>query len=439
MKLLKDNFIISKEQFRKIFLVATILIISLYSIAAILSLCGSDYFILNYHNAQMDRIENFLNQYNLMSLINWSFSTIEFTIILFFVINKIPKWYYPLTFYSIPIIIYYLFGLPEIIQTIIPFIFYFIVPIIEQIVDNKKSEYNIKFSIKKYFQSILNILIVVAVSLILQIGIYCIKTGYVDIDNHIMTLSATFVYAMEYDIALLIILFTIRLFKNREKGDNKLCTQVGGFSQTSKTQLQKSKVKKNLTKTQKNKIFFLYLRMYFIQIGTFILVMTLPFLLGKSVEFLVMYLSFCIIRYLLGFNYSLHFKKEQVCAFVGIIVFGFLSLVIPFFYVNLILAIIFGVGLAVVLHLSYKYKGFYLFTKIAKPDKFALLYTFFDGDITEKHVSQMCKHNGLDKIQTNMIVDFTNGNKISYLAWKYKYSQRMMIYKLDEAIEKLIE
>ena len=76
---------------------------------------------------------------------------------------------------------------------------------------------------------------------------------------------------------------------------------------------------------------------------------------------------------------------------------------------------------------------------MAKPDKFALLYTFFDGDITTEHVKKMCKYKGLDKFQTDIIAEFTDGNKISYIAFKHNYSQRMTIYKLDEAIEKLMK
>ena len=417
-------------------LAMSVLTILLYIGAMVASLCGSQYFILNYQNSQMDKIESFLNQHNIYHLVMWLYSTIEFFIISTFVIKRIPKWYYILSFYGIAVIFYYALKVGSAFFTLYPFVFYLIIPIIEQIKDNKKSDYIQKFSFKKYLICILRLVIAVAVSYLLQVMIYVIKTGNWSFENYIMNLSATFIYAIEYDIALLVLLSTITLLANREKGDSELCQVPGGSSQTSMKQSQKSNTK-NLTKTQKNKLRLLYVKFYLTQLGAFLLLMILPFLLGKVFEFLIMYLSFAVARYILGFKYSLHYKKETICITVGVIVFGILSLAVPFFYVNLILAISLGIALAILLHLSYKYKGFYLFNKVAKPDKFAVLYVFFDGDISNLHIKKICNHKGLDTRQTHLICDFMEGNKISYLAWKYNYSQRNLIYKLDEAIEKL--
>lgn len=431
-----DALYLTKKQWKKIMLAMSVLTILLYIGAMVASLCGSQYFILNYQNSQMDKIESFLNQHNIYHLVMWLYSTIEFFIISTFVIKRIPKWYYILSFYGIAVIFYYALKVGSAFFTLYPFVFYLIIPIIEQIKDNKKSDYIQKFSFKKYLICILRLVIAVAVSYLLQVMIYVIKTGNWSFENYIMNLSATFIYAIEYDIALLVLLSTITLLANREKGDSELCQVPGGSSQTSMKQSQKSNTK-NLTKTQKNKIRLLYFKFYLTQLGAFLLLMILPFLLGKVFEFLIMYLSFAVARYILGFKYSLHYKKETICITVGVIVFGILSLAVPFFYVNLILAISLGIALAILLHLSYKYKGFYLFNKVAKPDKFAVLYVFFDGDISNLHIKKICNHKGLDTRQTHLICDFMEGNKISYLAWKYNYSQRNLIYKLDEAIEKL--
>ena len=280
-----------------------------------------------------------------------------------------------------------------------------------------------------------------AISYVLQIMIYVIKSGNWSFTNNVMSLGTNFIYALEYDIALFVILVTI-LLSYKGKGDSKSWTNYhtpGGSSLTSKKQSLKSCLKKNLSKTQKNKIRLLYLKFYLTQIGAFLLLMVLPFLLGKVLEFVIMYLSFAIARYLLGFNYSLHYKKETTCITVGILVFGILSLAVPFFYVVLIIAVLFGIGLAILLHLSYKYKGMFLFAQAAKPDRFALLYVFFDGDISQNHVEKICYYKQLDDLQTSIIVEFTEGEKLSYIAWKHNYSLRMMNYKLDEAIEKLMK
>ena len=89
-----DELYLTKIQWKKLFLATSILVIALYLAAMICSLCGSEYFILNYQNAQMDKIEAFLRDHGIMPLLNWVFTTIEFTIIIAFVLKKYPKWYY---------------------------------------------------------------------------------------------------------------------------------------------------------------------------------------------------------------------------------------------------------------------------------------------------------------------------------------------------------
>lgn len=430
----EDSMYLTKRQWARLFIAFSIMVLILYAAAMIASLCGSKYFILNYQNEQMDRIESFLSEHKIMPLLNWVFTTIEFSIVTSFVLKKLPKWYYILSFYGLAMIVSATIpSMPLIFYTFYPFAFHLIIPMIDQLIENHRIVW------KKYLHCLIRLIVAVICVLILQAMILVIKAGYFDGQNHVMNLSATFIYALEYDIALSVILFTI-LLVYKGKGDSGLWVTFqhhGSSSQTSMKPSQKSNTKKNLTKTQRNKIRLLYAKLYLSQLGAFLLVMVLPFLLGKVLEFLVMYVAFCVARYILGFKYSLHYKKESVCITVGVIVFGILSLAVPFFYVVLIIAVTLGIALAVLLHLSYKYKGFYLFAKMAKPDKFALLYTFFDGDIESHHVKIMCKHNGLDEFQTQIIIEFIEGNKMSVIAYKHNYSLRMINYKLDEAIEKL--
>ena len=429
----EDSLYLTRKQWTKLFLAFSIMVLILYTVAMICSLCGSTYFILDYQNTQMDKIEAFLTKYKIMPLLNWVFTTIEFCIVSSFVLKKLPKWYYILPFYGIAMIVSAtIHSMPIIFYTIYPFIFHIFIPLIDQFVTKRQ------INIQEYLFCLLRLVIAVIVVLVLQAMILIIKAGYFDGQNHIQNLSAAFIYAIEYDIALSVILFTI-LLVHREKGDGNLWAmfhKAGSSSQTSKTQLQSS-LQKNLTKTQKNKLRRLYVKLYLTQIGAFLLVMILPFILGKVLEFLVMYLAFCVARYILGFKYSLHYKKETICITVGVIVFGILSLAVPFFYVVLIIAISLGIGLAILLHLSYKYKGMWLFAQAAKPDKFALLYTFFDGNLNKTYVEVICKYKGLNYFQTDMITAFLRGDKLSYMAKKRNYSTRMLVYKLDEAIKKL--
>lgn len=419
------------------------MILGLYTIALISSLLGFKTFILNYQNTQMDKIEAFLHQYSLYPFASDVFLTIEFSIVLWFILQKRPSWVYVLAFYFVPLGIHYAVGgYPQIVWNIFPLIFYLTIPIIEQILDNKRSDYHEKFSWKIYGKQMLRLLVAMAVTLVLQLMIYVIKAGYFSSNNHVLPLSGFFIYSLEYDLALFVLLLTIALYINGEKGDSEqwTTTQVpGGSSQTTKISSQKlSSRKMTLTKTQRSRLIRFWVTIYIHQLLGFLLLMVLPFLMGKVLEFLTMYFAFALARYILGFKYSLHFKKESTCITVGIIVFGILTLAVPFFYAIMVIAIVYGIGLAVLLHLSYKYKGMWLFSKISKPDKFALLYTYFDGDLEYNHVRRICKLKGLEPVEVDMLSDYTQGNKMLYLAKVYNYSLRMMNYKLDECIDKLL-
>ena len=78
MKLLKtDNPYLTKTQWKKLFVATSILVLLLYIVAMIFSLCGSKYFILNYQNEQMDRIENWFSKYGILSMLNWLFVSLS--------------------------------------------------------------------------------------------------------------------------------------------------------------------------------------------------------------------------------------------------------------------------------------------------------------------------------------------------------------------------
>ena len=285
----------------------------------------------------------------------------------------------------------------------------------------------------------LRLLIAQGISLLIQLMIYVIKAGYFDTTNHIMNLSATIIYAIEYDIALSVLLFTVALYIDKGKGDSQQWVTYqaqSGFSQTLKTNSQRLSLKK-LTKTQRTKLIWLYVRLYLIQILGFALIMILPFVFGKVFEFLVMYLAFAIARYILGFKYSLHFKNEMLCITVGVVVFGILTLAVPFFYVELIIAVLLGVGLAIFLHFSYKYRGWWLFAKMAKPDKFATLYVIFEGDLSENHILRTCKFKGISNEDAKIVFEYMEGYKLSYLAHRFNYSVKTLDRKLNEAIDML--
>jgi hypothetical protein len=220
MKLLKtESPYLDKSQWRKLFLALSIMTICLYIVAMMFSLCGSKYFILDYQNAQMDKIEAFMKQYKIISLISGLFLTIESYIILCFTLNKCIKIWYALAHYATMITIAVLFPrASSTIYTLVSIIFYTVCPIINQLIEVHKTE--IKFSFKRYLKELLKLFVALVVTFILQLMIYVIKGGYFSVENHILPLTGYFIYSLEYDIALLVILFTISLYINREKGDS---------------------------------------------------------------------------------------------------------------------------------------------------------------------------------------------------------------------------
>ena len=441
MKLIveKEPYLTKNQKF-KLLVLLNALILTMFIVASIFSMCGSKAFIVNYSNDRLNEIYLWLTERNIYPLIAYIFSTIEFYIISWFILDRRPSIIYCLIFYSIPITISLITdAIPSIIWSLYPFLFYFLMPIIEHYIHDRHSDFTFKIYFKKY---ILRIIISVAICYLYQFLIYMFKTGIVSYENNVFNLELTFIYNLEYYIALITAFYFISLcFKG--KGDNEkweTCQQVGSYSLTSNKKSQKSSLsqaKKNeLTKAQQQKLRLLHLKVLIFQSLGFLILMILPFLLGRVFEFLVMYFSFAMARALLGFKYSLHFKKESTCIFVGVVVFAIITLVVPFFYVNSILGIIIGVLLAIILHFSYKYKGMWFFQHISNKDRFAEFYTIFDGNIEYQHIVIMANHYGVkDKNDRNLLADYMKSFKLSYLSKKYNYSIRQINNKLDNMLE----
>lgn len=440
MKLLnkEEGAFLSKEQIFKVVMATTIMVVALYLIAMVCSLCGLGYFLFDYHNEQLVRIESWFKEHNCYGLITNLFFTLETFIVLWFILGKRPKWYYLFAFYLINVIVAILLPNNSVqILTLFPTIFYLLIPIIDHL---PKKDLKLKYWTFNY---LFRLLIAITITFIYQLIIYGIKQGSIRFTNGIYNLEVTTIFTLEYDIALTITLYFVWLCLHREKGDSKQWATfqaAGGSSQTSMKQSLKSKPKKNkpqLSRTQKKKLRLLYFKMYIHQILAFLLLMILPFLLGKVFEFLMMYFAFALVRVILGVKYSLHFKKETLCISVGVIVFGVLTLVVPFFSILVCIAILMGCGLAVILHLSYKYRGMCLFMQVANKDRYADLFVALDADTSERHIKLMGRHWGLDEFQRDLLFDYMQKDKLSYLAKKYNYSDRQINYELDEIVDKI--
>lgn len=434
MKLFRDKEpFLTKEQKFKIFMLLTLLIIGMYCIALTCSLCGLKTFICDYHNNRLHAIEIFLRSHKIYALATASFMVFESYIVVCFVRRKIMHFAYPLILYAIIVGLGFLnLHLPSIVYTAIAMSSCLIIPIIDMAICEKKVRG------KSYLFCLIRFAIGIGFCLFYQLFIYGIKSGMMRYTNGIYSLESTFNYNLEYYIALIISFLFMNLFFEG-KGDNEKWTTfqaVGSSSQISKKKSQRL----NLSKKQQKKIKRLYFRILLVQAIGFTILMVLPFLLGKLFEFLTLYFSFAIARAFLGFKYSLHYRKESTCIFVGVVVFGIMTLVIPFFDVNVIGAVVEGVVVAILLHLSYKYRGMWLFMQVANRDRYADLFVFFNANTEYTYIRRMAKHYGVkDEFKQNLLADYMTNFKLSYLAKKYNYSQRQINYILDEIVNTIYE
>ena len=428
----KDEHFLTKKQWRKVLLATSIIIIAVYVVAMFCSFFGSDYFIFNYTNEWTDKVEEFLRAHDLYSFLMWGFNTVETFIISFFVLKQKPKRYLLLAYYALPFsfaLIPNAKEIPSFVWTLYSTLGCLALCLLQNIINVEYRK--LPFTLLRFFLALV-------VDFLFQFAIYQIKSGVFSVTNHIPTLVETLCYTLELDIALSIVLLTIALFLDKEKGEQLCQTYLhhGSSSQTLTKHSQRSKWK-TLTKKTKRKIIFLYVRITMCQTGGFLLLMILPFLFGKVFEFLLMYLCFAIVRYILGFKYSLHYTSEMICITVGVVTFGLLTLIVPHFAVDVVLAVLFGTTLGILLHLSYKYKSMNKFMEKIGKDRFAELYVIFNGNFNPAYIKRMCNHYMLTLEETNIVSDYIAGEKISYLAYKYSYGKTRFNEILDEIIAKL--
>lgn len=62
---------------------------------------------------------------------------------------------------------------------------------------------------------------------------------------------------------------------------------------------------------------------------------------------------------------------------------------------------------------------------------------FRDDDLSRKHVMAISLHRGLTKDEAQLMADFAEGNKKSYLAKKYNYSEKTIERTINDCIDKL--
>lgn len=87
---------ISKREWTKVLGVNLALLLAVYLIALICTLCGSDVFLLNFRSEELQNIETTMREIGIYPLVQMAFSTIESTLLLMYTMKSKSKWWWPI-------------------------------------------------------------------------------------------------------------------------------------------------------------------------------------------------------------------------------------------------------------------------------------------------------------------------------------------------------
>lgn len=275
---------ISKKEWVRVLTVNLALLLIVYAVALIVTLCGSDFFLLQARSECLQTIEDTLRGWGIYQLIKIGFATVEETIILWFVTLKRPKWWWPVSYFAIRVANNLLFtytigGVPGASVFVINFGFCIV--------------FALTFK-KKCLKPLIRFVIALAVSLLLNEGIGFLRTKLLGL-NHLYTNIEFFYLSLEYDLALLLSLglLAIAIPWNETKGDQQPWAKTGVVGGSSPTSMKKSRTnsptKNNgLTDKQRKRIRKLKAKMFIVQSVALAFICFVPVLLGKPTEFALM-------------------------------------------------------------------------------------------------------------------------------------------------------
>lgn len=95
---------ISKREWAMVLGVNLALLLSVYIIALVCTLSGSDFFLLTTENQNLQNMEDLMRSWNVYPLVQIAFATIEEAIILAFVTFKKPKWWVVLSYFVLRVV-----------------------------------------------------------------------------------------------------------------------------------------------------------------------------------------------------------------------------------------------------------------------------------------------------------------------------------------------
>ena len=409
---------ISKKEWTRVLGVNLALLLIVYTIALICTLCGSDFFLLTTQNDSLQRMEDLMRSWNVYPLVQIGFATIEEAIILCFITLKKPKWWWIASYFGLRVINNVIWfnatgSVPAWSSTIINFGFAFAF-----VVSYKK----------KMLLPFVRFLIAVVVTLALNGLITLFRTKIGEL-YHIYTNIQFFYLSLEYDTALCLVLGLLALvipWHGRKGVPAWETTSVaGGSSPTLKTKPRTNLPTNNeLTDAQKRKIRKLKARVFVVQSLALVFVFSFPIFVGKPVEFSLAYVSFCLTRLVLGFNRSLHFKSELACIVTATFVFWIITLLVPNVETSIIVSLAYGLGTALGFRLYWELHDLMMYKRASKTDRYAMLYVVFKGNLDDRHIKGVMRLKGYtDDEEITMVQMYMHKDKIEYIAEKMSYAK----------------
>ena len=437
-----DGFLgISKKEWTRVLGVNLALVLTVYVIAMICTLCRNDFFVLKFHSESLQRIEDVLRGWGIYALVQFLFATLEASIITLFTVQRKYAFWIPLSLYAAfvasNLICWAAMGAyPGYVQMAITALFLAIVTFAYHHSDKKDALY-----------ALLRLGIGVAVSLGLNELIALLRINTYALWHNKISNSFLFALNFEYQIALVLsfLFLSIALPLVQKKGEPQCLTDMdaGGSSPNTMNSLPrkspKAKANNELSPKTKKRLRILKAKVIAIQTVALVMIAFLPWAVGRPVEFSLVYASFCLTRYTLGFSHSLHFKSELVCVTVGAVVFWLLTLLTPSVEVCLIMSLAYGAAMAIGFRLYWELHDLILYKKAAKLDRYAMLFAAFKGDLSPKHVFGIMRIRGYGSDDIELVQAYLSKEKVEAIAFDRNYSKRAIESKLTELATELYE
>lgn len=423
---------ISKKEWTKVLGANLALLLLVYAVALICTLCGSDLFLLNFVNDDLQRVEETLRGWGVYPLVQTLFATIEAMIMTCFVAKAKPKWWLPVAYFGVLCLLNIL--LTAVLGQAPSWITFAttLACVISGIFLLKKER-------DRWFVYLYRLAICYAFTFILNeaIGLFrtlCFGVWKIDYSN-----SALFALNAEYELALGLLLgFMTLILPSSKKGGNESCPtfpDASGSSPTTKNSSPKnSKIARtNLPPKFRKRLLWLKAKVIIIQTTSLIVIAALPWFGGRPVEFALVYASFCITRVILGFSRSLHFKSELACVTLGALCFWALTFLAPSAEASIIMSLVYGAGLALGFRLYWELHDLMMYRKASKTDRYAMLYVVFKGNVSPKHINGVMRAKGYsDKIEIEMVQMYMRKDKVEYIASYFTFAKITVEKKLTE-------